>query len=185
MKLTIAARSADKKSDAKALRRNGKIPTVIYHRSKEAEAVAVDAVEFQAALRQIPKGRLSTTQFELIDGKNSRRAIVKDIQYHPTSYEVIHLDFEELLPDVAVQVRVPVECVGLADCAGIKLGGQLRMVIRKVRISCLPKDIPSCFELNVQHLELRQSKRVKDLVIPQTVRLLGNPEEVVVVIAKR
>lgn len=127
MKLSIKTREAKKKSAVKALRREDSIPAVIYHRSKEAEPIAVDSTEFAALLRNIVPGRLSTTIIELASDKGkSRRAIIKDIQYNPVTYAVIHLDFEELVDNVTINVKVPVECVNIVDCVGIKLGGFLR-----------------------------------------------------------
>lgn len=186
MELNIKKREAERKSEAKALRRAGEIPAVIYHRSKEAEAVSVNTKEFTVLLRGVQQGRLSTTIFTIIDDKgHKRRAILKDIQYNPVTYDVIHLDFEELIHDVTVNVKVPIECVGVADCVGIKLGGFLRQVKRHLRVNCLPADIPTHFALDVSEMVLYNSKRMKDLSISEKLRPLANLSEVVVVIAKR
>lgn len=186
MKLNIKKREVASKSAVKALRREKKIPAVIYHRSKEAETVTIDNIAFAALLREVVPGRLSTTVFELIDEKGGkRRAIIKDIQYNPVSYDVIHLDFEELIDAIPVNVKIPVECTNVADCVGIKLGGFLRQVIRHVKVNCLPKDIPSHFDLDIKEMVMYDQKRIKDLAIPQTLRPLVNVNEVVVVIAKR
>lgn len=186
MKLAIKTREAKKKSAVKALRRDDYIPAVIYHRSKEAEPFAVSSVEFSALLRAIVPGRLSTTVIELASEKGkSRRAIIKDIQYNPVSYDVIHLDFEELVDDVTINVKVPVECVNVVDCVGIKLGGFLRQVLRHVKVSCLPKDIPSHLELDVKEMAIYDQRRVRDLKIPQILKPMVNMNEVLLVIAKR
>lgn len=185
MKLKMEKREASKKSQAKALRREGLIPAVIYHRSKPAETITIDATEFATHLRSIIPGHLSTTKFTLAAHGGHVQAILKDIQYNPVTYEVIHLDFEELIDDVTINVKVPVECIGVADCAGIKLGGYLRQVIRHVKVNCLPKDIPEVFQIDVKDMGMRDSKRIKDLEIPQNVRPLVNMNEVIVVIAKR
>lgn len=184
MELNVQKRKSEKKSQAKSLRREGKIPAVIYHKSKDAEAVSVDSKEFTTLLRGVQPGRLSTTVFTLHDG-SKRKAILKDIQYNPVTYDVIHLDFEELISDVTVNVKVPIECVGVADCVGIKLGGFLRQVKRHLRVNCLPKDIPTHFQIDVAPMAIFNSKRMKDLEIPQTMRPLADLNEVVVVIAKR
>ena len=95
------------------------------------------------------------------------------------------MDFVELSDASAVSVKVPVECVGVGECSGIKLGGFLRQVIRYVKVECLPKAIPAKFEVDVKDLGMRQSRRVSDIVMPQGVRPLAKLDEVVVVIAKR
>ena len=186
MELTYSKREAEKKSQAKALRRSGRIPAVVYQRSKEPESVSIDTKAFTVILRNVQQGRLCTSVFSLSDGKGTKkRAILKDIQYNPVNYEVIHLDFEELLHDNPVNVKIPVECVGVEDSVGIKLGGFLRQVKRHLRVSCLPKDIPTHFQIDIREMALYDSKRLKDLEIPKTLRPLDDLNQVVVVIAKR
>lgn len=186
MKLKTIARTAGAKSETNSLRRDGFIPVVLYVRGKEGEALAVKNSEFVAFLRQIKQGHLPTTIFTLVDDKGrERRVITKEIQYDITSYAVKHLDFEELVEDHKINVKVPIECIGAADCPGVKLGGVLRQVIRHVRVRCLPKDLPSFFELDVKALAIKQFKRLSDLVIPETVRPLMGLNEVVAVIVKR
>jgi large subunit ribosomal protein L25 len=186
MKLTYRNRSAERKSDSKRLRCEGAIPSIIYSRGQHSANVAVNGSEFSGLLRSVKPGHLSTQVFELTDEKGGKKkAILKDIQYDPTTYNVIHLDFEELVPGHKVNVKVPIEWIGVADCVGVKAGGVLRSVIRSLRVSCLPEHIPSVFKLDVRNLGMRESRRLKDLDIPNTVRPLTNLNEVVVVIAKR
>lgn len=186
MKLNIQKRSAEKGSNINALRREGLIPAVFYSKSRQSENVSVSKAEFDAFMRQLKPGRLSTTKLTLTgeDGKE-RHSIIKDIQYDVTTYNVIHLDFEELVSNTKVRVNVPIECVGMADCQGIKLGGVLRQVIRHLRVECLPKDMPEFFNLDVANLEMRQSKRLRDIVLPQGLRAIADLDEVVAVIVKR
>ncbi len=197
MKLAVKARVGEKKKDIKEVRRDGNIPAVIYSSKSQADKLIVDGAEFKTVLRQMKPGQLPTKVFTLSDGTRERRAIVKDIQYHLTTYVVSHIDFEELVPDVPVRIKVPVNCVGVVDCAGVKLGGFLRQVMRHVRIECLPKDIPEEFVVDVKDLGIRQSRRLKDAgclvgqkhlksgALPEGMRLLVSPEEVLVVVAKR
>lgn len=186
MKLQTVKRTADSKSEVKKLRREGYIPAVLYMKEKNGDMIAVNANELSAHLRSVKPGHLPTTIFTLVDEKGGeRRVVIKDIQYAVTTYAVTHLDFEELVPDQKINVKIPIECTGMVDCVGIKLGGVLRQVIRHVRVRCLPKDLPSYFELDIRELGLKQSKRLKDLQIPKTVRPLVDLNEVVAVIVKR
>lgn len=186
MKLKTVARKAGSKSETNRLRREGYIPVVLYVRGKEGETLAVESSEFGSFLRNVKSGHLPTTIFTLVDDKGrERRVIIKDIQYEVTTYVVRHLDFEELLEDHKINIKIPIECIGMADCVGIKLGGVLRQVIRHVSVRCLPKDLPSFFELDVKELALKQTKRLSDLDIPETVRPLMKLNEVVAVIVKR
>lgn len=186
MKLTYRNRSAERKSDSKRLRCEGAIPSIVYSRGQHSTNIAVTESEFSALVRTVKPGHLSTQVFELTDENGvAKRAILKDIQYEPTTYKVIHLDFEELVAGHKVNVKVPIEWVGVADCVGVKLGGVLRPVIRSLPVSCLPEHIPAAFQLDVKDMGARESRRLKDLTIPNTVRPLKNLNEVVVIVAKR
>jgi large subunit ribosomal protein L25 len=185
MKLNMIKRVNEKKGDIKVLRRQGQIPSILYSQTRPTESICVNSTEFGACLRQIPQGRLATTVFDLSDGSAQVRAIVKDIQYHPTTYQILHIDFVELVDGKKVSVKVPVECTGVADCSGIKLGGFLRQVIRYVKVECDPNAIPAKFDIDVRDLGIKQTRRVSDIKLPQDVRPLAKLDEVLVVIAKR
>jgi large subunit ribosomal protein L25 len=185
MKLNVKPREGDKKSDIKKIRREGNIPAIIYSLKSQPKKIVLEGEEFNAVLRKLKPGHLPTQVFILVDGKAERRVVIKDIQYHLTTYNVSHIDFSELFEDSLVSVKVPVTCVGVADCVGVKLGGFLRQVMRHVKVECLPKEIPADFSVDVKDLGIRQTRRLKDIQIPEGVRPLVNMEEVIVVIAKR
>ncbi|MBM3192569.1 MAG: 50S ribosomal protein L25 [Chlamydiae bacterium] len=91
----------------------------------------------------------------------------------------------ELQKETPVNVNVPIRCIGVEECPGIKLGGFLRQVMRHVRVNCLPKDMPKEVVVDVKDLGIKQTRRIKDVVVPQEVAPLAAREDVVVVIAKR
>lgn len=185
MKLKVSKRAGEKKSELTQLRFAGDIPAVVYNIGKPGDKITVNGSEFAAAIRSLKKGYLPTTIFELdVEGKSSR-AIVKDIQYHPTTYRVSHLDFQVLDDKKEVEVRVPVTFAGVADCVGVKLGGFVRQVIHHVKVRCLPKDIPADFTLDIRALEIGQSMRVGDIDMGEAIRSLVPAKEIIVVIAKR
>ena len=185
MKLTATLRSTTKKSETKQIRRDGKIPAVIYSAGQPNQQIIVDTAEFEAVLRHMKPGRLPTTTFTLVIDGQEKKAIIKDIQYKLTSYRVSHIDFEELFSEVPVCVKVPIQCIGVADCAGIKLGGFLRQVKRHVKVECLPKHIPSEFIVDVTEMGIKQAKKLGDIPMPQGVVPHAKMDEVVVVISKR
>ncbi len=184
--LNAIRREGKVKSEINQLRRKGFIPFVLYSKDAATEIGAVPSSEMEAAMRSLRPGFLPTTVFTLktASGKE-RKVIVKEIQYKPTSYEVIHLDFLELVDGNKVEVKVPVEFLNSVDCIGVKLGGLLRHVLRHIKVSCLPKDIPSHFEIDIKDLDVHQSRKVKDVVVPQGVKFLANENDVVVAIVKR
>lgn len=185
MDLNYTKRAVACKTEVKRLRREGKIPAILYSEGKKGEEIAVDGNELKKILNRLEQGTLSTQVFMLSDGGKKRKAIIKDIQYKVTSYDIIHLDFEELHDNVSVNVNIPIRCVGAAECAGVKLGGFLRQIIRAMRVRCLPKDIPALFEVDVRELHVGQSKKLRDLVIPKNVKPMADLKEVAVVVSKR
>lgn len=186
MQLQCKKREAKKKSEAKAIRRRGNIPAIVYSKGQEGLPVEIDGADFASALRQMPKGQLATTRFTLVDESGAQRQVlVKDIRYHVTTYDIQHLDFVELHDDAIVSVNVPIRPVGLMECVGMKLGGACRQVIRALKVKCLPKDIPSCFDADIRHLKLKQSFRLNEIAIPSAVRPVGDLNEVAIVITKR
>lgn len=183
--LMIDQRADLSKGATSRLRRSGKIPAVLYGKGTEPQSITVDRAAFEAILRKTPDGGLATARFELEIGGTTVPAIVKGIQYHPITHLIIHLDFERLVEDELVTVKVPLRYTGAAECVGIKLGGFMRRVIRAVSVRCLPKDIPSEFVLDIAKLGVKQSKRVRDIEVGEGVAMLSKAEEVVVVITKR
>jgi large subunit ribosomal protein L25 len=175
----------ERKSDTKKFRREHKIPAILYFEKEQNKQLLLEGAAFEAILRKMGTGYLGTTIFDLkIDGK-STKAIIKDIQYQLTTYKVLHIDFEPLLEGKLVTVKVPIKCVGMASCPGIKLGGVLRQVLRHIKVRCLPKDIPQEFFIDVQHLGIAQSKNVSDLECSSLIKLIAKMDQVVVVISKR
>jgi len=186
MKLAAFKRTGKKKSEAKDIRREGDIPAVLYGPKIKPENIFVKGAEFHAMLRKLGEGRLATTVFQIELEKKTYNAIIKDIQYFVTQFKRIqHVDFEALADDVPVNVNVPIQYTGVVDCAGIKLGGILRQVIRSVKVRCLPKHIPEQFQIDVKELQIGGAKRLSDIEMPKEVRPMAQMKEVAVVIAKR
>jgi large subunit ribosomal protein L25 len=181
MKLTVSKRLKEKKSELTEIRSRGDIPAVLYSAGGEHENIVVTGADFDRAMRSIKQGHLPTTVFDL----GTCKVIVKEIQYHPVTYQILHVDLQKIQPGVSFEVNIPVVCTGEVDCVGVKLGGFLRKVKRVIKVACTPETMPSCFYLNVLDLAIGQSKRAKDIEIGQGVKLLFPLDEVIVVVAKR
>lgn len=185
MKLGASKRTKRAKSELSLIRHEGNIPAILYLPNQENENLTIDGDAFRACLRSIAKGHLPTTIFELQLSGKSIRAIVKEIQYHTTSYNILHLDFQQVVDDVPLTANVPVEYKGINECVGIKLGGFLRQVKRHLKVKCLPKDLPSEFVLDIHSLQIGQSRRVRDIDVPKGITLLAGEKDVIGLIAKR
>jgi len=143
------------KRDAKELRYEGKVPAVLYG-GKEQFHFAIDAPAL--------KGLVYTADVNFvdlnIDGKITK-AIMKDIQFHPLTEKIIHIDFLQLFDDKAVTIEIPVKLTGTSP--GVKEGGKLVQKLRKLRVNALPKDMPQFVEVSLEPLEVGKSVRVRDL----------------------
>ena len=185
MKLTLSKRKGEKKSELTQIKYEGDIPAILYHAGKAGEKIVVKGSEFHAALREMPKGYLPTKIFELeLEGKKCK-GIVKDIQYHSTTYQIVHLDFLELKDKEIVELLVPIDWIGEAECVGIKLGGFLRPARRHIKVRCLPKDIPTDFKVDIKDLQMNQIRKVSDIKMEKGVRSLVPGSEIACAIAKR
>lgn len=144
------------KKDAKNLRREGKVPCVLYGADNNAIPFAADVKSF--------KDLVYTPDFNAaainLDGKEYK-AIIQDIQFHPVTDSILHIDFIQLVDKKPVKASVPVKLVGTA--AGVKAGGKLVKTSRLLRIKTDPANLPAAIEINVDNLEVGGTIRVKDL----------------------
>jgi len=185
MKLNVYERPGEKKSDLTRMRYMKDIPAVVYRPRQSSEKILIKGEEFATIIRNLKKGHLPTTIFEMnLWGKQYRTAI-KEIQYHPTTYDILHLDFQVLEDKIPINIKVPVIFSGITECVGVKLGGFVRQIIYHVKVRCLPKDIPANFVLNVSKLSIGELLRINDIDKSDAIQLLVPQKEIVVVIAKR
>lgn len=170
--LQAAKRSDTGKGVARALRREGKIPGVIYGRNREPEAVVIDAF----ALGRTLLGASSSSVLDVVvDGGAPVKALVREIQRDPVRpANIIHVDLYEVQADETVVVDIPVHLTGIPD--GVRnFGGVLDLVLHSLEIEVLPGDIPERLELDVTHLGVGESLHVSDVTIPNAT-ILNDPE---------
>ena len=170
--LQAAKRADTGKGVARALRREGKIPGVIYGHNREPEAVVIDAV----ALGKTLQGANSSSVLDVVvDGGAPVKALVREIQRDPVkTSSIIHVDLYEVQADEPVVVDIPVHITGIPD--GVRnFGGVLDLVLHSLEIEVLPGDIPERLELDVTHLGVGESLHVSDVTIPKAT-ILNDPE---------
>ena len=159
-------REAGTKNQARRVRREGKIPAVVYGAGKDALAVSVDP---RHVLRILRSESGHNTIFDLaLNGGENTKAMIVDWQYEPIKGHLLHIDLKRIAMDKALRVSVPIMLQGVA--AGVKTeGGILEQMLREVEIECLPGDIPSHIDVDVAHLTFGKVLRVSDL--PHTEKL--------------
>jgi large subunit ribosomal protein L25 len=175
--VSAPARSDRGKNAARRLRREGLIPAVVYGGNGGAEAISVDPKLLRKVLRS-ESGR--NTILKLNNGAGAETsAILKGWQVDPVRENFLHADFYRIAMDVAIRVTVPVTVMG--DARGVKVdGGILEVIMRAIEVECLPGDIPERIEVDVTALGINDALRVSDLPVNERVKVLRDPEQVVV-----
>jgi len=160
--LAAASRSQTGTGAARALRRTGQVPAVIYGHGREPEPLAIDAGVLS---RLLPSMTASTILDVTVDGRAPIKALLRDIQRHALrSSTIVHLDLYEIHADEEVDVRVAIHLNGIPD--GVRnFGGVLDFVHRDIEIRVLPGDIPASIEVDVTNLAIGHSIFVRDLVL--------------------
>ena len=165
------------KNASRRLRRKGLVPAVVYGGQDDAVAVSVDPKVLQKVLRS-ESGRNTILKLEFGKGP-STAAILKSWQVDPIKENFLHADFFRITMDVAIRVMVPVAVKG--EAAGVKVqGGILEVIMREIAVECLPGDIPERIEVDVAGLDLNDAIRISDLPITARVKILEDPDHVVV-----
>ncbi len=186
MQLEVSKRNNLKKSEINNIRKEGNIPAVVYAKGSPNGNITINGSNFKNFLSKLNFGDLSTTIFTVKDEKETYKALIKDIQYRVTSYDVTHVDLLRVSEDVLINVKVPIRIIGEAESKGIKLGGTLKQVINAFEVRCLPKDLPKEFIVSIADLDFGQAIRLEDIKLPKNVTTRAmNLKEVAVTIGKR
>jgi len=143
------------KRDAKELRYEGKVPAVLYG-GKEQAHFAVVITELKDAI-YTPEANF----LEIDINGTKTRAIIKELQFHPLTDVLLHVDFLQLFDDKEIVMEIPVKLDGTSP--GVKMGGKLVQKLRKLRVKSLPKDMPQVVEVSITKLEVGNLFRVRDL----------------------
>lgn len=176
--LEVMRREASGKEVSKKIRREGRVPAVVYGGHREPVAITVDRKSVAELVQKSDHGVRSIFLLKISGTDQQRHAMIKDIQIDPISRKMIHIDFVRVMMDEAVRVNVPVHLSGVSR--GVKEGGVLDWQIRELHVECLPNAIPDAIEVNVDDLGVHQYIHVSDLQAPEGVKILDDAERVVV-----
>ncbi len=165
--LEIELRERAGKGAARALRRAGKLPAIVYGGSDEPEKIALSQNELKRVLARHP--RFMSSLWELRAGDRVIRALPREIQYHPVTDEPLHLDFLRAEAGARVEVEVPVLFVNEEVCAGLKRGGVLNVVRREVELECPVDNIPAELEVDLAGFDIGDSVHISHIQLPEGV----------------
>jgi large subunit ribosomal protein L25 len=176
--LEVSRRERSGKEIAKKLRAGGKVPAVVYGGHKESVAIEVDRKSVTELIQNSEHGVRSIFLLKMSGTDQQRHAMIKDIQIDPISRRMTHIDFVRVVMDEVVRVTIPVHVVGTA--IGVKEGGLLDWQVRDLHVECLPNAIPDKVDVDVTALAAHDYYRISDLKLPEGVKVLDDPERVVV-----
>lgn len=153
---------------ARVLRKEGKIPAVLYGPNTDPVKLSVDKADLDLIFKS---GAVSQKLLKLeIDGTSgNRNVMIKELQKHPVSQQLLHLDFYEVSMDQKIKVMVPVVTTGKS--IGVELGGMLQIIRRELEVFCLPDHIPENVTIDVTDLDIGDSFHVQDLQLEEDVEI--------------
>ena len=154
-KLDITDRTQIRTKGSKALRREGIVPGVLYYAGEANVNISVDKMVLFHALQS------GQRIYEIEQKGDTQFTMIKELQYHPVTDEVIHIDLMRVRRSEKMTISVPLVLVGESD--GVKEGGILSQAMNQIEISCFPTDVPENILLNIEDLEMNSSKSVADI----------------------
>ncbi|MFD1395654.1 50S ribosomal protein L25/general stress protein Ctc [Kroppenstedtia eburnea] len=156
------------------LRREGRVPAVVYGKGMENELIHLEAGQVIKMLQQEGTSAIYELQYP---GGKSRQVMIRELQQDRIKDKIIHIDFNEVKLDEPIDTEVYIELTG--EPTGVKEGGILQHQLRSVEVRCLPADLPDRLEGEITHLAIGDTLTAGELPIPDRVELLTDPEEMV------
>ena len=157
IRIEASPREQAGKGAARATRRAGKVPAVIYGAKQEATLIALDPRD---VMKELQKGDWQSSLYEVaVEGGGTERTLMRDVQFHPVTDRPLHVDFQRLASGQLIRVRVPVQFSNEGLCPGIKAGGVLNVVRRDVEVMADPDNVPAAFEIDLSDAGIGDSLR--------------------------
>jgi len=161
------------RAEVKKLRAAGRVPATIYGRQAAPQNLEVSYTDFAELLHHSISENLLVDLSVENDARAKRLALVQEIQHHPLNGKVLHVDFHEVAENEKVTVQVPLETTG--EAVGVKTGGgTLEHILHKLKVRCLPKDLPEQIIVDVTTLEIGKSFHLGDIKPPEGVEIIGD-----------
>lgn len=180
--LTAYPRKTSGRAAARAVRKGRRIPAVIYGRQAQPQNLEVDCKALEDLLHASASENLLVDLTVDQDARARRLALVQEIQHHPMSGSFLHIDFHEIQENEKVSIAVPVEATG--EAVGVKTGGGvLEHVLHKIKVRCLPRDLPDFIAIDVTSLEIGRAIHIGEIPAIPNVEILGDKSAPVFAVA--
>ena len=172
--LNVAPRAGVGRGGSRRVRQSGRVPAIVYGKIREPQTVSVDAPELLRLLKGIAG---SAAIIELKEsGTGDRLSIIQEIQRDAITDRILHVDLHEVSADEDLEIEVTVHAAG--DCVGVRVeNGILETVSHRVRVRCLPKDLPAFIEVDVTNLHINDALHLRELPALPGVKYIGNPDQ--------
>jgi len=175
IKLSATSRTEKGKGVAKRLRREGKLPAVVYGHKTDPIALTIDSKQL---LKLIVEGKSEHKLFGLsIEGNGKpieKIVMIKELQIDPLKRNFLHVDFFEVAMDEEITLSLVIKLVG--EAPGVEMGGMLQQVRREIEIKCLPSQIPDTVEIDVSALNIGDSVHLNDIQLPEGIKVLDDAD---------
>ncbi len=175
--LVAELREDQGKGASRRLRREGKVPAIIYGGGRPPRQLAFD---HNKVLHELDNESFYSSILNIKVGNKSQAAIIKDIQRHPAKRAIVHMDFQRIVEGEKIRMNVPIHYLNEETSIGVKQnGGSVSHLMSDVEVSCLPKDLPEYFEVDVAGLDVGDMLHLSDIKLPEGVEIpeLGQGEE--------
>ncbi len=160
--LNATPRTESGKGAARALRRSGEIPAVVYGHGDSTRMLSVNGHELEQLLSSIS---VENTLIDLKVGEDATSALIREVQYHPVKPLILHIDLYQVHAGEKIHLEVPVRLegnpIGVRETAGV-----LQQQLHEIEVECLPKDIPEVFIVDISELKIGESVHIRDISFP-------------------
>jgi len=166
--MTVELRDGTGKGAARAARRDGFVPGVIYGDKRDPATIKMDRRLLQ---RELNQGGFFSKLYDLDAGGKRQRVLPRDVQFNVVTDVPIHVDFLRVAADAKVTINVPLTFLNEEECEGLKVGGVLNVVRHEIEVVCRADAIPQAFEADLKDLEMGDSLHISAITLPEGVEL--------------
>ncbi|MEM6818564.1 MAG: 50S ribosomal protein L25/general stress protein Ctc [Pseudomonadota bacterium] len=157
------------KGASRRLRKEGKVPAILYGAGRQPRSISLQHNKLQRALED---ESFYSSVLNIMVGDKSQEAILKDLQRHPAKNQILHVDLQRIVAGEAIRMSVPLHFTGEDVAPGVKLqGGVVAHLINEVEVVCLPKDLPEYIEVDVSELDIDSIVHLSDIKLPKGVEV--------------
>jgi large subunit ribosomal protein L25 len=174
IKLTAEMKTSSGKGSSRALRREGKVPAIIYGKGQENIMVALNSKEIAS---YYSKAGFMTTVFDIVADNKKFHVLPRGVELNPVTDNVEHVDFLHVTDESTVNVKVRLHFINEDRCIGVKRGGTLNIVSRHIELLCKPRSIPQRIDIDLAAIDIGHNIHVKDLALPADVKLVSTSEQ--------